>query len=326
LRVALIGPGLFARSTILPVLKEMEVDLVAVAGGSGPRALSAARQFGVERVAASADEVLEDDGIDAVVIATRHDSHAALTRAALERGKAVFVEKPLAIDQVSLDSLAPALGDGARLVVDFNRRFAPSTQAAMAALAGRVDPLHVHCRVNAGSLPGDHWLRQRERGGGRLVGEGCHFVDLCSALVGRPAQSVAVSPLGQGPTTLPADSFILTLTYDDGSVATIAYVATGSSRMAKERIEIIGAGESLVIEDFRRLVRHGARPKLRRPAAAQDKGHTALLGAALAFFRGDGHPPISYTELLATSHTCLVARDLLDRADRAPVDLTAPAR
>ena len=325
MRVALIGPGLFARSTLLPILNELEVDLVAVAGGSGPRALSAARQFGAGRVAASTEEVLEDPKVDAVVIATRHDSHASLARAALERGKAVLVEKPLAIDWPSLESLSAVLASDVRLVVDFNRRFAPSTRAARAALAERSDPIQVHCRVNAGALPADHWLRNKAKGGGRLVGEGCHFVDLCSALTGRPARSVSVVALGQGATTLPGDSFVATLTYDEGSVATITYVTTGNSRMPKERIEIIGAGESLVIEDFRRLVRHGSRPRLRRPAVAQDKGHAALLASALAFFRDGGTPPISYGDLLATSRACLVARDLLESGDRSAVDLTAPA-
>jgi predicted dehydrogenase len=325
MRLALIGPGLFARSTLLPILNELEVDLVAVAGGSGPRALSAARQFGAGRVAASTEEVLEDPEVDAVVISTRHDSHASLARAAIERGKAAFVEKPLAIDWPSLDSLDGVLAADARLVVDFNRRSAPTTQAAIAALAGRSDPIQVHCRVNAGALPAEHWLRDKTKGGGRLVGEGCHFVDLCCALVGRAARSVSVAGLGQGAITLPGDSFVLTLTYDEGSVATISYVATGNSRMPKERIEIIGAGKSLVIEDFRRLVRHGARPRFRRPTIAQDKGHAALLGSALAFFREGGTPPIPYAELLATSRACLVARDLLERGDRTAVDLTASA-
>jgi polar amino acid transport system substrate-binding protein len=323
MQVGLIGPGLFARSTLLPILAALEVDLVAVAGGSGPRALSAARQFGAGRVAASSEEILEDGGIDAVVIATRHDSHASLVQAALERGKAVFVEKPLAIDQAALNSLAAVLDEESRLVVDFNRRCAPTTRSAVATLAGRSDPIQVHCRVNAGALPPDHWLRDRSKGGGRLVGEGCHFVDLCSALVGRSPQSVAVAGLGQGAITLPGDSFVVTLTYDEGSVATISYVATGSSRMPKERIEIIGAGQSLVIEDFRRLVHHGARrPRLRRPGVAQDKGHAALLGAAFGFFRDGGSPPIAYGELLATSRACLVARDLLESGNRSTVDLT----
>ncbi|MDQ3728929.1 MAG: bi-domain-containing oxidoreductase [Actinomycetota bacterium] len=320
-RVALIGPGLFARSTLLPILSRHEVDLVAIAGGSGPRALSAARQFNVGRIATSTGEVLDDPEIDAVVIATRHDSHASLACAALECGKSVFLEKPLAIDQPSLDRLGPLLQDGGRLVVDFNRRFAPAAQAAIAALDPRSDPLQIHCRVNAGALPADHWLRDRSRGGGRLVGEGCHFVDLSAALVGRSARSVSVVGLRPGPLTLPGDSFVLTLTYDEGSVATVAYVATGHPRMPKERVEILGAGHSLVIEDFRRLRRFGKGLRPQRLAVSQDKGHGALLSAALHFFRNGGDPPIPYDKLLSTSHTCLVARDLLEDGSHAPVEL-----
>ena len=324
MRVALVGPGLFARSTLLPILAREEVELAAVAGGSGPRALSAARQFGADRVAESTQEVLEDPQIDTVVIATRHDSHAALARAALERGKRVFLEKPLAIDHPSLDALEPLLRDGGRLVVDFNRRYAPATRAAIAALAGRSDPLQIHCRVNAGALPADHWLRDRARGGGRLVGEGCHFVDLCAALVGEPAISVAVVGLRPGPLTLPDDSFVLTFAYPDGSVATVAYVASGHPRMPKERVEILGAGKSLVIEDFRRLRRFGEGLLPSRPAISQDKGHPALLTAALRFFRDGGEPPVPYAHLIATSHACLVARDLLDEGNRSSMELPEP--
>ncbi len=324
-RVALIGPGLFARSTLLPLLNSHDLDLVAVAGGSGPRALSAARQFNADRVAASTEEVLEDPDVDVVVIATRHDSHASLARDALERGKSVFLEKPLAIDQASLDTLTPLLQAGGRLVVDFNRRLSPPALAVMAALATRSDPLQIHYRVNAGYLPEDHWLRDPLRGGGRLVGEACHFVDLCAALVGRAASSVAVSALGVGPLTLPGDSFVVILTYDDGSVATVAYVATGDPHMPKERVEIMGAGHSLVIEDFRRLRRFDKPLRLSRPGLSQDKGHAGLLAAALRFFRDGGEPPIPYEDLLATSHTCLAARELLDQGRRSPAELPRPS-
>lgn len=324
-RVALIGPGLFARSTLLPLLRGQDVDIVAVAGGSGPRALSAARQFEAGRVAASTDEVLEDPDVDVVVIATRHDSHASLAHAALEHGKAVFLEKPLAIDTSSLETVAPLLEAGGRLVVDFNRRYSPPARAAMETLATRSDPLQIHYRVNAGALPQEHWLRDPDRGGGRLVGEACHFVDLCTALIGRPARSISVVGLGAGPLTLPGDSFTLTMTYGEGSVATIAYVATGGPHMPKERVEILGAGHSLVIEDFRRLRRFGKPLRLSRPSLTQDKGHADLLTAALRFFREGGDPPIPYEDLLSTTRTCLVGRDLLDHGRQAPVELPSPS-
>jgi predicted dehydrogenase len=312
-RVALIGPGLFAGSTLLPLLESSDARVVAVAGGSGPRALATARRVDGARVVTPEEAIAADD-VDVVVIATRHDSHAALAGAALEAGKAVFLEKPLAIDEPGLDRLRPLLEAGGRLVVDFNRRFAPATRAALARFAGRREPLHVGMRVNAGPLPAEHWLRDPAVGGGRLVGEGCHFVDLCRALVGSPVASLAA-------VGLPEDGFQLTLRHADDSVSTIAYVSTGTPRMPKERIEVIGAGRAVAIEDFRRVRTYSGRPLLRRPAVAQDKGHAATLDAALSFFAGGGAPPIPYDELVETTLVTLRAREALRLGDEAPQSL-----
>ena len=191
--------------------------------------------------------------------------------------------------------------------------------------AGRADPLHVHCRVNAGYLPEDHWLRDPAVGGGRLVGEGCHFVDLCSSIVGAPVATIAVQALGTGPRTLAGDSWVLTLTYADGSVAVIGYVASGSTRMAKERIEVHGGGRSAVIDDFRahRLYGDARGGLIRTPSAlaTQDKGHGAALDAALEFFRAGGDPPVPYARLLETTRVTLMARDALagGRTSTAPL-------
>ena len=314
LRLGLIGPGLFARSTLLPLLAKRRVRLVAVAGATAPRAFGVARRAGATWVATDAAEVLGSADVDAVVIATRHDSHATLAADALERGKSVFVEKPLAIDRPGLERIAPLLTSG-RLVVDFNRSLSPAALASAAHFSDRTDPLHVHCRVNAGLLPADHWLRDPAVGGGRLVGEGCHFVDLCSALVGAPVATVAAQALGTGPRTLAGDSWVLTLTYTDGSVAVIGYVATGSDRLAKERIEVHGGGRSAVVDDFRgHRLYGGARERLVRPPTAfatRDKGHGATLDAALEFFRSGGEPPIPYARMLETTRVTIAAREAM---------------
>ncbi len=285
----------------------------------GERMRSARRRFGNARVATS-DEVLNAPDIDVVVIATRHDSHAALASVALANGKAVLLEKPLAIDDAGLESVTATMSEDSRLVVDFNRRFAPATREAIA-LRSADGPLHVACRVNAGALPVDHWLRDRRQGGGRLVGEGCHFVDLCSALVQSRAESLAVAALPPSGHTLPHDSFVLTIRYADGSLATIAYIATGNPRMPKERVEILGAGRSLVIEDFRRLRLFGGRPGLPRPPRSQDKGHDALVSEAVRFFRQGGQPPVPYGVLLETTRLCLRAREALFQGREEPYPL-----
>lgn len=320
LRIGLVGPGLFARTTLLPILQEIGAELVVTAGGGGPRAVSTARKYGIARVATNVTEVIEDHDVDVVVISTRHDSHAHLAAACLEHGKAVFLEKPLAIDMSGVERLRPLLNAGARLVVDFNRRFAPATRKAIALLRQRTDPLHIHYRVNAGALTADHWLRDPQVGGGRVVGEACHFVDFCTAVIASPVVRLQVAGLGRGPRTLEDDSFVLTLWHADGSVSVISYIATGHARMPKERIEIIGSGESIVIDDFRRLRRFGQRPGLPRNGIGQDKGHKAALVAALEFFGGSGAPPIAVQELLATTEICLAARSALREGSVAPID------
>ena len=316
LRVGLIGPGTFARATLMPLIgREEVVDLVAVAGTTPARSLGVGKRWGAAYAAASGDEVLTDADVDVVVIATRHDSHAELTARALGAGKAVFVEKPFAITEDELQSLQPALVTGARLVIDFNRDFAPATAAVRAHFAGRSDPIAIHYRINAGFVEGSSWVRDPEVGGGRLVGEGCHFIDLCSTIVGSALDTIAVTGLGTGPRTLDGDNFSLTLRYADGSVATIAYAAGGSPRMTKERVEVIGAGRSAVIDDFRLLELDGARVGRR---ARRDKGHPAIVAAAFRFFRAGGEPPIPYVRIVETTSATLLARAALGRGDGAP--------
>ena len=319
LRVAVIGPGLFARATLLPQLGRLGVDVAAVVGPSAARAFGVARRWGARYVASHPDEVLDDESIDVVVIATRHDSHAALATKALERGKGVFLEKPLAINAGELDGLEALLAQGGRIVVDFNRIFAPTARRALEPFAERTDPVFVGYRVNAGALPSDHWLRDRRQGGGRLVGEGCHFVDFCSAAVDRPLESVATVGLGASPSTLEGDNFTLTLRYADGSLATVAYVSSGGQRMPKERVELLGGGRSTVLDDFRHSDAYvGRRRERGRRLAGQDKGHGSTLEAAMRFFADGGEPPIPYRRLFETTRATLLARDALSAGDSAP--------
>jgi polar amino acid transport system substrate-binding protein len=292
-----------------------------VAGRSPARAVGVARRAGAEFAAASAEEVLADDSIDVVVIATRHDSHAALAAEALEQGKAVFLEKPLAIDEKGVRLLEPLLASGARLVVDFNRSFAPAMDQLRSHFASVREPIFTQYRVNAGFLDPAHWLRDPDIGGGRLVGEACHFVDFCSALTRSPVVALNVVGLGDGPSTLEHDNFVLTLRYADGSVASISYIATGTPDLSKERIELIGGQRSAVVDDFRRVRLLPGRKADRPRARPQDKGHAGLLKASFEFFRNGGDPPIPYGRLLETSQATLLAYDALSRGNQDSIAL-----
>jgi predicted dehydrogenase/threonine dehydrogenase-like Zn-dependent dehydrogenase len=322
LQVGLIGPGAFARGTLIPLLKELDLDLVSVAGRSPARAVSVARRSGAAFAVTDAEEIVTDESIDVVVVATRHDSHATLAAKALENGKAVFLEKPLAIDEDGLSRLEPLLEAGGRLVVDFNRSLAPATTALASHLAGHgAEPLFLNYRVNAGYLAPDHWLRDYGVGGGRLVGEGCHFVDLCSQLVDSNLASVQVAGLGGGPKSLDGDSFALTLRYTNGSVASISYVAVGSSELEKERIEAFRGGRAAVIDDFRRVRLFPRRLGKRLQSRRQGKGHSELVRASFRFFQDGGVPPIPYDRLLETTRATLVARDALRKRVPSAVDV-----
>jgi len=333
LRVGLVGPGLFARQTLLPLLAKLDgAELAAVGGGSPARSLAVARRFGSDSVVAGADEVIGDEDLDVVVVATRHDSHAELIVRTLEQSKAVFCEKPLAIDEAGLARVRPLLEDGGRLVVDFNRSLAPTTRQVAAHFTGRREPLHVNVRVNAGFLASDHWLRAPARGGGRLVGEGCHFVDLCSTLVGVAVTSISVRSLGSGPKTLVGDNWVLTLAYADGSLASIVYIAAGDAGLPKERVEVLGGGRAAVIDDFRHAELYSSGRRQRRgidrrsPRAAlrlQDKGHEATLDAALRFFRAGGVPPLPYRRLLETTEVTVRAREAMMAGDEGSVAVDA---
>jgi predicted dehydrogenase/threonine dehydrogenase-like Zn-dependent dehydrogenase len=276
--VAVIGAGSFAQRVLIPGLREAGFSLACIASGAGPSARSAAERFGFGR-ATGADEALADPEAGTVVIATRHDSHAVLAARALRAGKAVFVEKPPAITADQLADLRDAREQSGRpLAVGFNRRHAPLAERLREHVTAGRAPLTLIYRVNAGLLDRKHWLNDPDEGGGRLLGEGCHFIDFASWLVGaRPTRVSAVARPGDGEPLASAQSFIVTLDYADGSIATVVYAANGSSRLPKELVEAHGGGRSAVLDDFRSLELHGPSGSKRERARGADKGHVEQL-------------------------------------------------
>jgi predicted dehydrogenase/threonine dehydrogenase-like Zn-dependent dehydrogenase len=287
--VALVGAGAFARATLIPALRDASARLVSVTSAGGLTAADVATRFGFERAAASVDEILEDDSIGAVVIATRHASHAGLAAAALHAGKAVFVEKPLALSTEQLQEVEEALAPASVLMVGFNRRFAPLFTRLDQELRGAHD-LSIAIRVNAGPLPAGHWLHDPEDGGGRLLGEGCHFVDLLATLAGSEAlvaQATAVPQPGR-PIEC-SDSFSANVRFV-GGVGTLVYSGAGDTRLPKERIEAFGSGMAAVLDDFRRLdIYRGG--KQQTVKGRQDKGHRSQIRRFLDAAGGVAEPP-----------------------------------
>ncbi len=307
-RLGLIGAGAFARATLVPALAGLPVKLRAVASETGLSAADAAERLGFERAAASPDEIFEDESIGAVMIATRHSSHAPLAAAALRAGKAVFVEKPLALSEGELAPLEDALVGGGPLMVGFNRRFAPLTQRLHDEFLGLPDRV-ILARVNAGPLDDDHWMHDQEEGG-RLLGEGCHFVDLLTHLVGSPPRTVSAFACAQSKRPLEcSDSIVANLSFADGSVASLLYSGAGDSRLPKERIEAFGGGVAAVLDDFRRLeiYRGGKRTTHKQ---RQDKGHRAQVARFIAVASGHAEAPSADSYLISTRATFAVAESL----------------
>jgi predicted dehydrogenase len=316
LGVAVVGLGTMARTVHLPNLMRLpsSVTLRMVVGRTAGSAREAARRFAAENAASDLDVALDDESVDVVLICTRHDLHVDQAIRALQAGKAVFLEKPAAIDLESLSRLQSALDEAARpFTVGFNRRFAPDVLEAQALLAGRRGPLVAHYRVNAGRLPPDHWARGPE-GGGRLVGEACHMIDLLDHLVGRPRTSYsldALVPADECGDLHRGDNFVLTSRYSDGSIMGLTYTSLGHRSMDKERLELHWDGRGLVLEDFRGLRQDGAQG--REPDRGEpDKGHLTLLKRFLDHVAGEGPEPIPRNQILHVSRFVLE----LDRETR----------
>ncbi len=306
-RIGVVGAGNFAMRTLLPVLAKADAELVAVAASGGTASALAARAFGIRIATSDAGSIFDDASIDAVFLLTRHDNHAALTTRALESGKHVFVEKPLCIDREQHDALESTYqrlaqsGSAPLLCVGFNRRFAPMTQRLVEQLAEHAGPRRIVMTVNAGDLPREHWLRNRAVGGGRLIGEGCHFIDLARFLAGTAIRSVDV--VGD-----PSDSFSLVMSFEGEHTAAITYLSEGHRSYPKERIEVFAGGHAWQIDNFRRLRTWPSSPMagLSR-TLSQDKGHQALVAAFIAAVASGGVSPIPPAEVFEVSRWVLEA-------------------
>jgi predicted dehydrogenase len=309
--VGFIGAGNFARSILLPRFAgSPHARLVGVATATGVTARTTADRFGVGYCTTELDELLDDPDIDAVVIATRHGSHARFAAAALRAGKAVFVEKPLAIDEAGLRSVLAAQQESGRLLaVGFNRRFSPLVAAAREAFPFGA-PISLTYRVNAGAIPPQVWVHDPEEGGGRIIGEVCHFVDFVQALVDADLDEVFAYSLG-GPTGKLHDTVAIVLRYANGSIASINYFANGDRSFPKERVEVFGAGAVAVLDDFRELVLTRAGKRIRERRLSQDKGFDQEIAAFLDAVRSGGLPPIPLHSLVQTTRATFAVEESL---------------
>lgn len=312
-KVGCLGAGHFARSVLLPAIQQhpdLHPAMLCSAGGTS--AAQAGRKFGFDTITSDEEDVFGSDSVRAVFIATPHHLHAGQVVRALEAGQHVFVEKPLALSVEELESVATALQNAQpsapHLMVGFNRRFSPATVQVLELFAGIEAPLTIAIRFNAGRLPETHWTQDAEIGGGRIIGEACHAIDLATSLAGAPPTRVyAESVGGEHAPDVTDDQCVISLHHANGSVSSIIYTAGGDPSFPKERVEVFGGGRVAVIDDFRAvtLIADGKR-KVHR-LHQQDKGHGAEIAAfATALTRG-GASPISWDELRAATLASILA-------------------
>lgn len=306
--VGFLGAGNYASRVLMPAFEAAGAKLHTVVSGGGVSAVHFGKKFGFEHAATDAKEVYGDAAIDTVVVATRHNAHAEQTLMALRAGKHVFCEKPLCLTYEELAEIEGEITQRPQqqLLIGFNRRFAPQVIKMKALLVGIDQPKNILITVNAGGIPADHWTQDPAIGGGRLIGEACHFVDLARHLIGQPIVSSSATALGYHPSLdVRDDKVSMTLTFSDGSVATILYLANGHRGFPKERVEVIVAGRMLQLDNFLKLKAWGWSGFSKMNLWKQDKGANALIAEFVDSIRRGTEQPIPKAEIIEVSRVTI---------------------
>ncbi len=314
--ISFFGAGSFAQNFLLPRLGD-GVERRCVVTATGLSARNTAEKFGFGSAATDPDTVLADERTRAVFIATRHDTHADLAARALRAGKIVFVEKPLALTTEQLTHVRAAAAEAGhgRLMVGFNRRFAPAAVAARRALAERSGPAIVHYRINAGALPRGHWLYDPEAGGGRILGEACHFVDLVTFLVEERVKRVFAAAIRSGDEQADQENVTITLELAGGSLATVQYVANGDKGLPKEWLEVFSDGRVLQIDDFASVTLFHRQRRSRLRLEGKGRGYREEIDAFLAAVRAGEPLPVSDEDAFHVTEVCLAVLESLRSGD-----------
>ncbi len=316
-----VGSGNYATSVLIPAFKAAGARLKTVASSGGVSGLHAGRKFGFEATTTDTASVFADAQVSAVVVTTRHDSHAGFVLQALTAGKHVFVEKPLCLTlgelkeiHAEMDRRASVIGRGESdativmkpiVMVGFNRRFAPQVQKMSSLLKGVTGPKSFVMTVNAGTIPAEHWTQDPEVGGGRIIGEACHFIDLLRFLAGSRIASHHVTKMD----SQSGDSVTISLKFKDGSIGTVHYLANGSKAFPKERIEVFTAGRMLQLDNFRKLKGFGWPGFSRMNLWRQDKGQKACAVAFIKAIAQGGPAPIPFDEIVEVARVSIEVAD-----------------
>lgn len=302
--VSFVGSGNYATAVLIPAFKEAGAHLRCVASSAGVSGVHAGRKYGFDETTTDTNRLFTDAETRAVVITTQHDSHAHFVLQALEGGKHVFVEKPLCLTLAELNDIESAqLATGGRsmVMVGFNRRYAPQVQKMKQLLGGVTGPKAFIMTVNAGAIPADHWTHDPEAGGGRIIGEACHFIDLLRFLAAAPITGWKRMSM-DAPTR---DTVSIQLSFADGSVGTVHYFANGSKAFPKERLEVFVAGRVLQLDNYRKLTGFGWPGFAKMNLWRQDKGQKACAAAFVQAVAKGGNAPIPFEQVLEVSRVSI---------------------
>ena len=309
--VAFIGSGNYSTAVLIPAFKAAGARMKTVASAGGVSGVHAGRKFGFEQTTTDTASVFADPEVNAVVITTRHDSHGAMVCKALRAGKHVFVEKPLALRMDEVEEVerahaeARAAGHSPVVMVGFNRRFASQVQRMHQLLRGVTGPKSFIMTVNSGAIPAEHWTQDRDVGGGRIVGEGCHFIDLLRFLAGARISAIDVCTMD----TRTADTVSVQMSFHDGSIGTVHYFSNGPKAFPKERLEVFAGGRVLQLDNFRRLTGFGWPGFRKMNLWSQDKGQKACARAFIEAVAGRAAEPIPFEEIIEVAKVSIEAAD-----------------
>lgn len=310
--IGIIGAGNFTKMTVMPALKNSGAQYKYISSAGGLTATSLAKKYGIAQSTTDYRLILDDQDVDLVIVTTRHDLHAKMVTEVLASGKHVFVEKPLAIDAEGLSTIIDtyrSLNNGASVNVGFNRRFSPYAQKAKSLIGEAGSDLNMIATMNAGFIPRDVWVQDMKTGGGRIIGEACHFIDLMQFFSGSKVSSVVMSGLGVHPEEN-TDNAIITIRFENGAHGVINYFSNGSKSYPKERIELYTQGRTLVIDNFRKMTGYGF-GRFSAMRAGLDKGHKNQFKALVDTVKSSGQPLIPFDDLVNTTKATFAALESL---------------
>jgi predicted dehydrogenase len=311
INIGFIGAGSFAQSYLLPHVKSFGVSLDTVVTSKGITANNVAKKFGFNNASSNAEDVISNSSINTVFIATPHNSHAQFVLQALKAGKHVFVEKPLAMLEEELEEIKTYCGqNNSNVMVGFNRRFSPVAQEIKKSFTNVGEPLVINYRINAGFIPREHWTQNEEVGGGRIIGEVCHFIDLIQYFTDALPEVVYAQTINSSNQKVKNDDNIaINIKFSNGSVGSIVYVANGDKSLPKERIEVYGGGKVGIIHDFRKGEIYSGN-KINQ-LKVQGKGHQQEVEAFLNAIKEGKNYPIPFESIYATTKTTFKILDSL---------------